>query len=150
MDADHMITTILMNLAKARVEVKCPGVADEPVVVVKRRAEDLHGDMRRGENETKVCSTPALGRKVSMEAKGGTQRKRRGARVFDDEVQPRRKSTQNVKVGSIVYSSETRSEVLKKSTNQQIAQANHLTLIQIAATQLPGQGLEAAPRMQPE
>ena len=49
-DADHMITTILMILAKPRGEVRRPGVADEPVVVVKRPAVDLHGDMRRGEN----------------------------------------------------------------------------------------------------
>jgi hypothetical protein len=74
-DAEHMITTILMNLAEARVEVKRPGVADEPVVVVKRPADDLHGDMWRGENGTKAQSIPALGKKVTVEAKGGTQRK---------------------------------------------------------------------------
>ena len=45
-DADHMITTIVMTLAKPRGEVMRPGVADEPVVVVKRPADDL----RRGEN----------------------------------------------------------------------------------------------------
>lgn len=96
-DAVHMITTILMNLAKARVEVKRPGVADEPVVVVKRRAADPHGDMWRGQNETKARSKPALGRKVSAEAKGGTHRKanahpharRRGVeKVGNSPVQP--------------------------------------------------------------
>ena len=70
-----MITAILMILSKARAEAKRPGVADEPVVVVKRPAEDLHGDMRRGENGTKARRKPALGRKVSAEAKGGTHRK---------------------------------------------------------------------------
>lgn len=74
-DADHKITTILMTLAKPRGEVTCPGVADEPVVVVKRPAEDLHGDMRRGENRAEARSEPALGKKATAEAKGGTHRK---------------------------------------------------------------------------
>ena len=52
----HMITAILMSLAEARVEVMCPRVADEPVVVVKHPADDLHGDMRRGENGMEVRS----------------------------------------------------------------------------------------------
>ncbi len=55
-DADHMITTILMILAKPRGEVTRSGVAEEPVVVVKRPAEDLHGDMRGGENRMKSRS----------------------------------------------------------------------------------------------
>ena len=74
-DADHMITTILMTLAKPRGEVRRPGVADEPVVVVKRSAEDLHGDMRRGENRTQARTKPALEKKATVEAKGGTHRK---------------------------------------------------------------------------
>jgi hypothetical protein len=55
-ETDHMITKMMMNLAEARVEVKCPGVAEEPVVVVKRRAKDPHGDMWRGENGMEVRS----------------------------------------------------------------------------------------------
>jgi hypothetical protein len=74
-DADHMITTILMILAKPRGEVTRPGVADEPVVVVKRPADDLHGDMRRGENRTSARSKPVFEKKATVEAKGGTYRK---------------------------------------------------------------------------
>jgi hypothetical protein len=70
--ADHMITTILMILAKPRGEVRRTGVTDEPVVVVKRPAVDLHGDMRRGENRTAARSKPVLGKKATVEAKGGT------------------------------------------------------------------------------
>lgn len=73
--ADHMITTILMVLAKPRGEVRRAWVADEPVVVVKRPADDLHGDMRRGENRTQVRSKPVLEKKATVEAKGGTYRK---------------------------------------------------------------------------
>jgi len=71
-DADPMITTILRALAKPRGEVMRSGVADEPVVVVKRSAEDLHGDMRRGENRAEARLKPALGKKRAVEAKGGT------------------------------------------------------------------------------
>jgi hypothetical protein len=74
-DADHMITTILMILSKPRGEETRPGVADEPVVVVKRPAADLHGDMRRGENRTPARSKPVFEKKAAVEAKGGTYRK---------------------------------------------------------------------------
>ena len=74
-DADHMITAILMILGKPRGELMRSGVADEPVVVVKRSAVDLHGDMRRGENRTQARSKPVLEKKVAAEAKGGTYRK---------------------------------------------------------------------------
>jgi hypothetical protein len=74
-NADHMITTILMILAKPRGEVTRPWVADEPVVVVKRPAVDLHGDMRRGENRTAGRSKPVFEKKATVEAKGGTYRK---------------------------------------------------------------------------
>jgi hypothetical protein len=77
--ADHMITTILMILAKPRGEVMRAGVTDEPVVVVKRPAVDLHGDMhgdmRRGENRAAARSKPVLGKKATVEAKGGAYRK---------------------------------------------------------------------------
>ena len=72
---DHMITTILMIQTKAEVEVKYPGVTDEPVVVVKGIAADLHGDMRGGENGSQARRESALERKTDVEAKGGTQRK---------------------------------------------------------------------------
>ena len=39
-DVDHIITAMLMALAKPRGEAMRPGVADEPVVVVKRPADD--------------------------------------------------------------------------------------------------------------
>ena len=78
MDADHMITTILMILAKPRGEVMRSGVAEEPVVVVKRPAEDLHGDMRGGENRMEARSEQALGKKRIVKAKGGTHRKANG------------------------------------------------------------------------
>lgn len=51
-----------------------PGVADEPVVVVKRPAVDERGDTVRGENRVKGPQRPALN-KVAVEAKGGTHRK---------------------------------------------------------------------------
>lgn len=74
-DADHMITTIVMTLAEPRGEVRRPGVADEPVVVVKHPADDPRGDTWRGQNGVTAQRTPALGRKVAVEAKGGTHRK---------------------------------------------------------------------------
>jgi len=48
------------------------GVADEPVVIVKRLTDDAHGDMSRGENKTKVQQMLALGKKTAAEVKGGT------------------------------------------------------------------------------
>lgn len=75
-DVDHMITTIVMTLTKPRGEAMRPWVADEPVVVVKHSAVDIHGDVDRGENRVSVQSSPAHGKKVeAVEAKGGTHRK---------------------------------------------------------------------------
>ena len=70
-----MITTILMIQTEAKVEGIYPRVADEPVVVVKGCAADLHGDMRGGENATQARRESALERKTDVEAKGGTHRK---------------------------------------------------------------------------
>jgi hypothetical protein len=53
-NAIHTITTIMMDLSEPRGEVTRSGVSDEPIVIVKRSADDLHGDMRRGENRAKV------------------------------------------------------------------------------------------------
>ena len=72
-DVDHIITAMLMVLAEPRGEAMRPGVADEPVVVVKRPADDDRGDTDRGENRTQVPQRPALN-KVAVEAKGGTHR----------------------------------------------------------------------------
>ena len=73
-DVDHIITTMLMVLAKPRGEAMRPWVADEPVVVVKRPADEDRGDTDRGENRMEVPQRPALD-KVAVEAKGGTHRK---------------------------------------------------------------------------
>ena len=35
--------------------------SEEPIVAVKRPAEDLHGDMRRGENRTKAFESAVAG-----------------------------------------------------------------------------------------
>lgn len=48
------------------------GVADEPVVIVKRLTDDAHGDMSRGENKTKTQQVLALGKQTAVEVKGGT------------------------------------------------------------------------------
>jgi len=74
MDVDHIITAMLMFLAKPRGEAMRSGVTDEPIVVVKRPADDDRGDTDRGQNRTKVPQKPALN-KVAVKAKGGTHRK---------------------------------------------------------------------------
>jgi len=65
-----MITTIVMAQANSKGGVTHPGESEEPIVVVKRTAVDLHGDMWRGENRAQMQSRPALGKKVTAEAKG--------------------------------------------------------------------------------
>jgi len=49
-----MITTILMDKAKPEGGARQLGDSDDPIVAVKQPAEDLHGDMRRGENRMKA------------------------------------------------------------------------------------------------
>ena len=72
-EASDMITTILIRLSHPRGEVMFLEVADEPVVVVKLIANDLHGDMRRGENYEKEPDSRAFGKKTEqVKAKGGT------------------------------------------------------------------------------
>lgn len=66
----HLITTILMNKAKPEGGAKPLRESDEPIVAVKQPAEDLHGDMRRGENGMKA---PGRRESAGKEAKGGTQ-----------------------------------------------------------------------------
>ncbi len=73
-DVDHIITAMLMVLAKPRGEAMRSGVADEPVVVVKHPADDDRGDTDRGENRMELPQRPAL-KEVAVEAKGGTHRK---------------------------------------------------------------------------
>ena len=74
MNVDHIITAMLMALVKPRGEAIRSGVSDEPIVVVKRPADDDRGDTDRGENRTEVPQRPALN-KVAVEAKGGTHRR---------------------------------------------------------------------------
>ncbi len=74
MNVDHIIIAMLMALVKPRGEAMRPGVADEPIVVVKHPADDDRGDTVRGENRVKVPQRPAL-KEVAVEAKGGTHRK---------------------------------------------------------------------------
>lgn len=50
----HMITAILMNQAKSEGGAMPHRESEEPIVAVKQPADDLHGDMRRGENGLKA------------------------------------------------------------------------------------------------
>jgi len=49
-----MITAILMNQAKSEGGAMPHRESEEPIVAVKQPADDLHGDMRRGENGLKA------------------------------------------------------------------------------------------------
>ena len=71
-EVSDMITTILIRLREPRGEDMPLGVADEPVVIVKRLTDDACGDISRGENKTKAQQVLALGRKAVAKVKGGT------------------------------------------------------------------------------
>ena len=71
----HMITAIVMNQAKPEGGARPYRESEEPIVVVKQPAEDLHGDMRRGEN----------GLKVPKRTKVRRRWRRRGERESDSE-----------------------------------------------------------------
>lgn len=71
-EVSDMITTILIRLKEPRGDNRPLGVADEPVVIVKRLTDDAHGDMSRRENKTKVQHKPALKGKAVVKVKGGT------------------------------------------------------------------------------
>lgn len=71
-EVSDMITTILIRLKEPRGEDMPLGVADEPIVIVKRLTDDAYGDISRGENKTKVQQVLALGRKAVVKVKGGT------------------------------------------------------------------------------
>jgi hypothetical protein len=70
-----MITAILMDQAKSEGGALPHRESEEPIVAVKQPAEDLHGDMRRGEN----------GLKAPRRAKAGRRWRRRGERESDSE-----------------------------------------------------------------
>ena len=64
-----------MNQAKLEGGARPYGESDEPIVVVKRPAEDLYGDMRRGENRLEVL----------REAKASREWRRRGEHKSDPD-----------------------------------------------------------------